>query len=41
VCSVEEPLLEPKQGGNITACHFPLTDGEVHERVPVAAEQAG
>jgi oligopeptide/dipeptide ABC transporter ATP-binding protein len=41
VCSVEEPLLEPKPGGNITACHFPLTDGEVQERVPVAAEQAG
>jgi peptide/nickel transport system ATP-binding protein/oligopeptide transport system ATP-binding protein len=41
VCAVEEPLLEPKPGGNITACHFPLTDGEVQERVPVAAEQAG
>jgi peptide/nickel transport system ATP-binding protein/oligopeptide transport system ATP-binding protein len=41
VCTVEEPLLEPKPGGNITACHFPLTDGEVQERVPVAAEQAG
>jgi peptide/nickel transport system ATP-binding protein/oligopeptide transport system ATP-binding protein len=41
VCSVEEPLLEPKPGGNITACHFPLTDGEVQERVPVAAEQTG
>jgi peptide/nickel transport system ATP-binding protein/oligopeptide transport system ATP-binding protein len=37
VCTIEEPLLDPKPGGNITACHFPLTDGEVRERVPVAA----
>ncbi len=42
VCTVEEPLLDPKPGGNLTACHFPLTDGEVRERVPVAAaDQAG
>jgi oligopeptide/dipeptide ABC transporter ATP-binding protein len=41
VCTVEEPLLDGKPGGNFAACHFPLTDGEVRERVPVAAaEQA-
>jgi oligopeptide/dipeptide ABC transporter ATP-binding protein len=42
VCTVEEPLLDSKPGGNLAACHFPLTDGEVRERVPVAAaDQAG
>jgi peptide/nickel transport system ATP-binding protein/oligopeptide transport system ATP-binding protein len=42
VCATEEPLLEPKPGDNIAACHFPLTDGEVRDRVPVAAaEQTG
>jgi oligopeptide/dipeptide ABC transporter ATP-binding protein len=40
VCKVEEPVLDAKPGGNLAACHFPLTDGEVQERVPVAAEQA-
>jgi oligopeptide/dipeptide ABC transporter ATP-binding protein len=29
ICSVEDPLLEPKTGGNVAACHFPLTDEEV------------
>jgi peptide/nickel transport system ATP-binding protein/oligopeptide transport system ATP-binding protein len=37
VCTVEEPLLDGKPGGNLAACHFPLTDGEVRDRVPVAA----
>jgi peptide/nickel transport system ATP-binding protein/oligopeptide transport system ATP-binding protein len=37
VCSVEEPMLDAKPGGNVAACHFPLTDGEVRQRVPVAA----
>jgi peptide/nickel transport system ATP-binding protein/oligopeptide transport system ATP-binding protein len=37
VCRTEDPLLEPKEGGNIAACHFPLTDAEVLERVPTAA----
>jgi oligopeptide/dipeptide ABC transporter ATP-binding protein len=37
VCNVEEPLLEPKEGGNIAACHFPLTDEEIARRVPTAA----
>jgi oligopeptide/dipeptide ABC transporter ATP-binding protein len=37
VCNVEEPLLEPKDGGNLAACHFPLTDQEISRRVPTAA----
>ena len=37
ICSVEEPPLEPKEGGNIAACHFPLTDAEVAERIPAAS----
>jgi oligopeptide/dipeptide ABC transporter ATP-binding protein len=37
VCNVEEPLLEPKEGGNIAACHFPLTGEEIAARVPTAA----
>ncbi len=37
VCNVEEPLLEVKDGGNLAACHFPLTDQEIAERVPTAA----
>jgi oligopeptide/dipeptide ABC transporter ATP-binding protein len=36
-CWTEEPLLEPKEGGGEAACHFPLTDEEVAERVPSAA----
>ena len=28
----DEPLLERKDGGNIAACHFPLTDAEMLER---------
>jgi peptide/nickel transport system ATP-binding protein/oligopeptide transport system ATP-binding protein len=36
ICKIEEPLLEPKPGGNVAACHFPLTDGEVRQRVPAA-----
>jgi oligopeptide/dipeptide ABC transporter ATP-binding protein len=39
LCRTEEPLLEPKEGGNIAACHFPLTDAEVAERVPSAHAQ--
>jgi peptide/nickel transport system ATP-binding protein/oligopeptide transport system ATP-binding protein len=37
VCNVEEPLLEVKDGGNLAACHFPLTDQEIARRVPTAA----
>jgi peptide/nickel transport system ATP-binding protein/oligopeptide transport system ATP-binding protein len=34
LCTVEDPPLEPKDGGNLAACHYPLTDAEVAERVP-------
>ena len=37
VCTLETPLLEPKNGGNVAACHFPLTDSEVAERSPRGA----
>ena len=36
LCRVEDPPLTPKDGGNIAACHFPLTDAEVAERVPTS-----
>jgi oligopeptide/dipeptide ABC transporter ATP-binding protein len=36
ICRQEEPMLERKEGGNLAACHFPLTDAEVLERVPSA-----
>jgi oligopeptide/dipeptide ABC transporter ATP-binding protein len=36
-CDVEEPLLEVKQGGNVAACHYPMTDDEIASRVPTAA----
>jgi oligopeptide/dipeptide ABC transporter ATP-binding protein len=36
ICRQEDPPLEPKEGGNVAACHFPLTDEEVLERVPTA-----
>jgi peptide/nickel transport system ATP-binding protein len=36
-CWTQEPLLETKQGGGQAACHFPLTDAEVADRVPTAA----
>ena len=36
ICRQEPPPLEEKEGGNIAACHFPLTDAEVLERVPTA-----
>jgi peptide/nickel transport system ATP-binding protein/oligopeptide transport system ATP-binding protein len=39
ICAQEEPQLEEKEGGNFAACHFPLTDPEVHERVPTAEAQ--
>ena len=37
VCSVDEPVLEPKQGGNVAACHFPLADDEAAQGVPTRA----
>jgi oligopeptide/dipeptide ABC transporter ATP-binding protein len=36
-CNVVEPLLSPKEGGNVAACHYPLTDEEIARRVPTAA----
>ena len=36
-CDVVYPDLEVKEGGNLTACHFPLTDEEIARRVPTAA----
>jgi oligopeptide/dipeptide ABC transporter ATP-binding protein len=36
ICRQEDPALEAKDGGNVAACHFPLTDAEVAERVPTA-----
>jgi peptide/nickel transport system ATP-binding protein/oligopeptide transport system ATP-binding protein len=42
VCKVEEPVLDEKPGGNIAACHFPLTDAELAQRVPITvAERTG
>jgi peptide/nickel transport system ATP-binding protein/oligopeptide transport system ATP-binding protein len=35
-CDVDDPVLDVKDGGNLAACHFPLTDAEVLERVPTA-----
>ena len=36
-CSIDEPLLEPKDGGNLAACHFPLETGEMAESLPTPA----
>jgi oligopeptide/dipeptide ABC transporter ATP-binding protein len=36
ICREQTPPLEVKEGGNLAACHFPLTDPEVIERVPSA-----
>jgi oligopeptide/dipeptide ABC transporter ATP-binding protein len=37
VCSQIEPPLEPKGGGTIAACHFPLTREEADERIATPA----
>jgi peptide/nickel transport system ATP-binding protein/oligopeptide transport system ATP-binding protein len=34
VCNVDPPELLPKEGGNVAACHFPMTDAELAERLP-------
>jgi oligopeptide/dipeptide ABC transporter ATP-binding protein len=39
VCAIDEPLLEPKLGGNQAACHFPLSDDEIARRVATPAGQ--
>jgi peptide/nickel transport system ATP-binding protein/oligopeptide transport system ATP-binding protein len=36
-CDVQDPPLEVKDGGNVAACHFPLSDEEIARRVPTAA----
>jgi len=36
-CDVEEPLLDVKEGGNLAACHYPLSDQQIAEAVPTAA----
>jgi oligopeptide/dipeptide ABC transporter ATP-binding protein len=41
ICRMEDPPLEVKEGGNVAACHFPLTDAEVLERVPTARNVGG
>jgi peptide/nickel transport system ATP-binding protein/oligopeptide transport system ATP-binding protein len=40
-CDVQDPVLEVKEGGNRAACHFPLTDTEILERVPTARAALG
>jgi oligopeptide/dipeptide ABC transporter ATP-binding protein len=37
ICAEVEPPLEPKGKGTIAACHFPLTQEEVAERVATAS----
>jgi peptide/nickel transport system ATP-binding protein/oligopeptide transport system ATP-binding protein len=41
ICRTDDPPLENKEGGNLAACHFPLTDAEVLERVPSARDVSG
>jgi oligopeptide/dipeptide ABC transporter ATP-binding protein len=41
-CDVEAPALEPRvpegsTGATLAACHFPLTDDEIHRRAPTTA----
>jgi peptide/nickel transport system ATP-binding protein/oligopeptide transport system ATP-binding protein len=36
ICRSDDPALEEKAGGNLAACHFPLSDAEVLERIPSA-----
>jgi len=36
LCREEEPLLAPKDGGSLAACHFPLTQAEAAERLGTA-----
>ncbi|MDQ3631203.1 MAG: ATP-binding cassette domain-containing protein [Actinomycetota bacterium] len=35
-CDVDDPPLAAKEGGNLAACHFPLSDAEIAARVPTA-----
>jgi len=36
VCDVDDPALAPKEGGNLAACHFPLSGQETAGRTPTA-----
>jgi len=38
LCWTETPALEPKTGGGLAACHYPLTDAEAADRIPAVAE---
>jgi peptide/nickel transport system ATP-binding protein len=40
ICSVTDPPLEAKAGGGVAACHFPLTDAEVAQRLPLGLARA-
>jgi oligopeptide/dipeptide ABC transporter ATP-binding protein len=35
-CSETEPLLEPRGGIGVAACHYPLTDQEIATQLPLA-----
>src|SRR6201995_2577831 len=41
ICRQDEPALEVKDGGSVAACHFPLSDAEVLERVPTSRSVSG
>ncbi len=36
LCAREEPPLETKEGGNLAACHYPLSSEDVAKTVPTA-----
>jgi peptide/nickel transport system ATP-binding protein/oligopeptide transport system ATP-binding protein len=40
LCWTEEPLLEDKGSGSLTACHFPLTQEEAALQLPAALTRA-
>ena len=37
ICGRDEPPLEVKEGGNLAACHFPLSSEDIAKTVPTAA----
>lgn len=39
ICSEVEPPLESKGGGDLTACHFPLTEEEAAERIATTSSR--
>ncbi len=39
-CDVDTPELETKEGGNLAACHYPLTDAEIGAAVPTASQSS-